>query len=98
MTDSMTQQIVDFCKTPKTAQEICEALNTTRWMVYQCTKRSRLRKIGADQSQIKYVANTQLDTTRKFKETRKPRTVQSVDTAILQVSSIFHYAQRLARR
>lgn len=94
MTTTKTQQIVDFCDTPKSAQEICHALGTTRWMVYQAAKRGHLKSLGADQSQIRYVASEKSVAARKGKE-KQP--VRGIDTAILQVSSIWHYAQRLAR-
>lgn len=87
------KEIWEFCKTSKTAAEISAVFGVTRWYVYQLAKRGYLKNVSEDHSAGRYVAiaepKKQIQKTAVVHRKWKPQ------TALLQVPSIWHYAERL---
>jgi hypothetical protein len=86
---STQQSVIDFCHQPRTASEISSVLGVSRWYIYKMCSRGYLQNVGHIQSAAKYVS---ADYTPQAKRQKPKWTTQ---TAVLQVSSVWHYAERL---
>lgn len=83
------QSVIDYCNEPRTAAEICGVLDVTRWYIYQMCRRGLLKNVGLIQSAARYVAAQDKPKTKK----QDPK--WTTQTAIIQASSVWNYAQRL---
>jgi hypothetical protein len=92
MTD-MQQKVIAACKEKaRTAAELVDAFGVSRWYVYQLSRRGFLKNVGNDHNSAIYVASeTQPKTVNR--EPKNPR--WKPQNAIEQVTSIWHYAERL---
>lgn len=91
MTD-LQKQVIEACADKaRTAAELCEMFCITRWNVYQMARRGYLTNIGHDHGSAKYKAAEQPKPPKPA-----PRKVKwSTQDAIVQASSVWHYAERL---
>lgn len=91
MTD-LQKQVIEACTDKaRTAAELCEMFCITRWNVYQMARRGYLTNIGHDHGSAKYKAAD-----KPKPAAPKPRPVKwSTQDAIVQASSVWHYAERL---
>lgn len=85
------QSVIDYCNEPRTAAEICGVLDVTRWYIYQMCRRGLLKNVGHIQSAARYVATQERPRPKAKREVPKWTT----QTAIIQASSVWNYAQRL---
>lgn len=91
MTD-LQKQVIEACaEKSRTAAELCEMFCITRWNVYQMARRGYLRNIGHDHGSARYVASNE-----PLKHIPRPKVVKwSTQDAIVQATSVWHYAERL---
>lgn len=92
MTDTQ-QKVIKACREKAcTSSELVEAFGVTRWYIYQLAKRGFLKNVGAHQGVAMYAAS---DEPPKPID-RSPKGPQWVEQkAIIQASSVWHYAERL---
>ena len=86
------QAVLDFCNEPRTAAEITKVLGVTRWYTYSMCRRKLLKNITESHGEARYVAAEGFSAPVKRTVRPKPWTPQA---AIEQVSSIWHYAERM---
>lgn len=85
------QAVIDYCNEPRTAAEISSVLDVTRWYIYQMCRRGMLKNVGLIQSSARYVAAQE----RPKRKPRKENPKWTTQTAIIQASSVWNYAERL---
>lgn len=92
MTD-IQLQVIEACKErARTAAELCEAFGVTRWYIYTLSKRGFLRNVGHDHGSAKYAAGEP----KPKPVDRRPKKPQwDAGQAIVQATSVWHYAERL---
>lgn len=91
MTD-LQQQVIEACsERARTASELVETYGVTRWNIYQMARRGYLRNIGHDHGSARYVAGG----TPMKPPVRKTKPQWDAGNAIVQATSIWHYAERL---
>lgn len=85
------QSVIDYCNEPRTAAEISSVLDVTRWYIYQMCRRGLLKNVGHIQSSARYVSTQERPKPKQKKQDPKWTT----QTAIIQASSVWNYAERL---
>lgn len=88
------QAVIDYCNEPRTAAEISKVMGVTRWYIYAMCRRKMLKNVTESHGEARYVAAEEMPLTVKRKSRAKLWAPQS---AIEQVSSIWHYAERMQR-
>lgn len=92
MTD-LQKQVIEACADKsRTAAELCEMFCITRWNVYQMARRGYLRNIGHDHGSAKYAAG---EDKPKPVEPKPKKPQWTTQDAIVQATSVWHYAERL---
>lgn len=84
------QAVIAYCNEPRTAAEISKVLGVTRWYIYAMCRRKMLKNVTESHGEARYVAAEEMPLPVK----RKARAKQP-QAAIAQVSSIWHYAERM---
>lgn len=86
------QAVIAYCNEPRTAAEITKVLGVTRFYTYSMCRRKLLKNVTESHGEARYVAAEEMPPPVKRKAQAKQWTPQA---AIAQVSSIWHYAERM---